>query len=266
MYTELPQLFSPYIVDLGIIKIHWYGAMYVLAFLTAILLIRYRLKHEKRWSFSVTQVYDALLWTIGGLLIGGRLGYVLFYNLEYYLMHPIQIISPFHNGVLVGIAGMSFHGGLIGAIIGTWWFCKKKNLSLSQFADLIIPTIPLGYTFGRIGNFINKELYGRATDSVIGMNFGDGIRRHPSQLYEAFFEGIVLFIILWSIRNKQWAQGKLLGLYIIGYGIARFSIEFFREPDEQLGFIAAWLTMGQLLSLAMIIAGILFILWPLRKN
>ncbi len=261
IYQELPQFISPYIIDLGFLRLHWYGAMYICAFVTVYLLTRYRI-HKEALPISQQTNADVLLYMIIGLLVGGRLGYVLFYDLSYYLAQPLAIISPFHNGMLVGIAGMSFHGGLVGVVSALWYVCKKRNISFWQIVSLYIPAIPLGYMFGRIGNFINNELYGRETTSIFGMNFGDGILRHPSQLYEAFFEGIILFILLWTIRNKAWAKGWLLSFYLIGYGLARFCIEFVREPDPQLGFIFSFFTMGQVLSLAMILAGLLLLRFP----
>lgn len=248
-------MISPYILDLGFFRLHWYGAMYILAFATVLLLVLYRLQKES-WKITKEQVYDLLTWGILGVLLGGRLGYVLFYNFSYYLSHPAEIIWPFQDGSLVGLAGMSYHGGLIGAVLFMWWKSKKLKINFKEVIRLFIPAVPLGYTFGRIGNFVNNELFGRVTEFPLAMNFGDGLLRHPSQLYEAFFEGIILFIFLWLVRKKEWAQNRLLGLYIIGYALARFFIEYTREPDSHLGFIIGSLTMGQLLSIAMIAIGI----------
>ncbi len=256
-YQELPLHISPYIFDAGFFRLHWYGAMYILAFATTILLVLYRLKKES-WEFSKETVYDATIWAITGLLVGGRLGYVLFYNFSYYISHPLQILWPFADGKLVGIAGMSYHGGLIGAIVAGLWFAKKRKLSIKKLIDLFIPAIPLGYFFGRIGNFINGELYGRVTTHPLAMNFGDGLLRHPSQLYEACFEGLILFALLWTIKSKTWAKGRLLGIYMLGYATARFLLEYTREPDAHLGFILGPLTMGQLLSIGMFLIGIVF--------
>ncbi len=195
-------------------------------------------------------------------MIGGRLGYVIFYNLKYYIAHPIEIILPFSltNGFhFTGIAGMSYHGGLIGVLLATIIFCYRNKINLWRFADLLVPAVPLGYTFGRLGNFINGELYGRVTTMPWGMYFPlDSTRqlRHPSQLYEAFFEGLFLFFVLWSMRKKKLFEGFLLSLYLIGYGLVRFLIEFVREPDPQLGVIVGSLTMGQILCLSMILGGI----------
>jgi phosphatidylglycerol---prolipoprotein diacylglyceryl transferase len=234
--------------------------MYLVAFLVGYLLIIYRVKSEKL-SCSGDLLQDFLFWVIFGVIIGGRLGYVLFYDFRYYLEHPLEIILPFQfdGGIrFVGISGMSYHGGVIAIIIFGAFFCYKKGIDFWSMGDLFCSVAPLGYTFGRIGNFINGELYGRPTDVPWGMFFPldyENMLRHPSQLYEAFFEGVVLFVILWSLRKKFSFTGAILALYITGYGIFRFFIEFFREPDAHLGYILGPLSMGQLLCLAMIIAG-----------
>ncbi|UCD33192.1 MAG: prolipoprotein diacylglyceryl transferase, partial [Desulfobacterales bacterium] len=197
-----------------------------------------------------------------GLIIGARLGYVLFYNPSYYILHPLEIFLPFTftNGVtFTGISGMSFHGGLLGVIISAVVFAKMNRLSFWEMADLFVPAIPLGYTFGRIGNFINGELYGRVTTSLIGMYFPQApgtATRHPSQLYEAFFEGIFLFAVLWPMRKMPLPNGTMLGFYLIGYGTVRFFIEYFRQPDVHLGFVWLSFSMGQILCASMIISGI----------
>lgn len=242
--------------------------MYVLAFSTIFGLIYYRNKKEE-FNYKTETLLDLLIWAILGVVIGGRLGYVLFYNPIYYLTHPLEIFLPisFNDGIeLTGIKGMSYHGGLIGVIISSWIFCKKQSIDFWKLADFVVPTIPIGYMFGRLGNFINGELFGRVTDVAWGMYFkaDPNHLRHPSQLYEAFFEGIVLFIILWSIRKKDKFSGFLLSVYIIGYGAIRFVIEFFRMPDPQLGTLLSFLTMGQILSIFMILGGIT--IYYYRKN
>jgi phosphatidylglycerol:prolipoprotein diacylglycerol transferase len=197
-----------------------------------------------------------------GLIIGARLGYVVFYNFSYYLEHPLEIILPFSfsNGItFTGISGMSYHGGLIGAIVAGWLYVRRAGLNWWDGVDLYAPVVPLGYTFGRLGNFINGELYGRVTTSSVGMYFPlDPGRqlRHPSQLYEAFFEGIFLFAVLWSIRRIKAPRGAMLAFYLIGYGVIRFCIEYFRQPDDHLGFVFLSFSMGQILCAAMIAAGI----------
>ena len=224
---------------------------------------------EKRFEFTTDQIKDASTYLILGLIVGARLGYVLFYNFSYYIKHPLEIIIPFSfsNGItFTGISGMSYHGGLIGAIFAAWVYVYKAKLDWWSGVDLFVPVVPLGYTFGRLGNFINGELFGRVTTSPIGMYFPmapAGELRHPSQLYEAFFEGIFLFVILWSIRKIKIPNGAMLALYLIGYGTVRFFIEYFREPDAHLGFVLLSFSMGQILCLLMIAAGSLlyYYLW-----
>jgi phosphatidylglycerol:prolipoprotein diacylglycerol transferase len=235
--------------------------MYLVAFGITYLLVTYRIKNEG-YPYSKDIIQDYFVWAILGLLIGARLGYVLFYNPGYYLEHPLEVIFPFNpaNGFrYIGISGMSYHGGAIGVFVATLMFCHKHRINFWNFGDLFCAAIPLGYTFGRIGNFINGELYGRITSVPWGMYFPlDSYHQlhHPSQLYEACFEGIFLFVILWSIRKKKYFDGFLSSLYLISYGIVRFFIEFFREPDPQLGFVLGILTMGQILCLLMIVFGI----------
>jgi phosphatidylglycerol:prolipoprotein diacylglycerol transferase len=198
--------------------------------------------------------------------LGARLGYVFFYNFPYYISHPLEIFLPFdtNNGWrFTGITGMSFHGGFIGTFIAHVLFIRKNDLNFWDTSDILMPCVPLGYTFGRLGNFINGELYGRSTDVVFGMYFpnaGNGLR-HPSQLYEAVFEGIFLFLVMWFIfRKRIKTKGAMIGIYMIGYGLVRFLIEFVRQPDEHLGFIIFSFSMGQILCAAMILIGMGFYL------
>ena len=261
-WQNLPANIDPVIFQIGSFKLQYYGLMYIVAFAITYVLVRYRVAREERFNVSVQQINDLITYAILGLIIGARLGYVLFYNLPYYLKNPLEIILPFDfsNGMaFTGISGMSYHGGLIGALLIPWLYTRKNNLQFRDVTDLFLPAVPLGYTFGRLGNFINGELYGRITEAPIGMYFPmapERALRHPSQLYEAFFEGIILFIILWSLRKIKMPSGAMLALYIIGYGLVRFIIEFFREPDAHLGYIFLTLSMGQLLCMAMIAAGI----------
>ncbi|GAB6907530.1 Prolipoprotein diacylglyceryl transferase [Desulfosarcina cetonica] len=260
-WQHLPEHMDPVIFQIGSFRLQYYGLMYIVAFAFTYGLAAYRLKHEDRFSIDIEQLQGLITALILGLIIGARIGYVIFYNFSYYLQHPLEIILPFQfsGGFhFTGISGMSYHGGLIGVVIAALIFVRKNKLSFLDMADLIVPCIPLGYTFGRLGNFINGELYGRVTTHAIGMFFplapGPG-RRHPSQLYEAFFEGIVLFIILWSIKGRVKTRGAMLALYLMGYGIARFFIEYARQPDAQLGFVFLSFSMGQMLCMAMVLAG-----------
>ncbi|MEN8244522.1 MAG: prolipoprotein diacylglyceryl transferase [Thermodesulfobacteriota bacterium] len=271
-WQNLPGSISPVLFELGPLKLRYYGLMYVVAFAIVYALVLFRIKKEDSFSISKAQVDDLSTAMILGLIIGARLGYVVFYNFSYYLGHPLEIIFPFEfsNGLrFVGIAGMSYHGGLIGVVIGALFYCRKNRISFYQASDLFIPAIPLGYTFGRLGNFINGELYGRITTRSIGMHFphapGSALR-HPTQLYEAFFEGIFLFCILWLARKKIKPAGASIGVYLMGYGSVRFFIEFFREPDEHIGLVALSLTMGQLLCLTMIACGLVMLFLRVRAK
>jgi phosphatidylglycerol:prolipoprotein diacylglycerol transferase len=272
-WAYIPYYIDPVLFSLGPVQIRWYGLMYLLAVLVSCGFIFYRIgetmalygarrgarvqKHE----FSKELIENYLFWAILGIIIGARLGYVLFYDLKYFLANPLAILSPFDfsNGFrYTGISGMSYHGGLIGIIASSVLFCKKHKVKFFYLADFITPAVPLGYTFGRIGNFLNGELYGRSTDAAWGMFFPlDTFHelRHPSQLYEGFFEGVFIFVILWSIRKKKLSDGFLFLLYLILYGSVRFFLEFFREPDPQMGFVLGPFSIGQILCLIMILAG-----------
>ncbi|MGD9172778.1 MAG: prolipoprotein diacylglyceryl transferase [Desulfobacterales bacterium] len=261
-WQHLPQNISPVIFEIGWFKVQYYGLSYIAAFAVTYFLVLYRIKHEDRFAFTKDQVNDITTYAILGLIIGARLGYVLFYNLAYYLRHPLEVFLPFSfsNGfAFTGISGMSYHGGLIGALLAVTWYIRKNKLEFWDVMDLYFTVVPLGYTFGRLGNFMNGELFGRATTAPIGMYFPqapDTALRHPSQLYEAFFEGVFLFFILWGIRKLQKPKGALLAFYVIGYGTVRFFIEFFRQPDAHIGFIFLSFSMGQILCALMIAGGI----------
>jgi phosphatidylglycerol:prolipoprotein diacylglycerol transferase len=259
-YAHIPEHLNAVIFSIGPVEIHWYGLMYVAAFLVTYLLALYRIRTE-RLSYTKETIADFMLWAISGVLIGGRLGYVLFYDFRYFLFNPLNIILPFSlsDGFhYTGIYGMSYHGGMLGALFACFLFCRMHKINFWQFVDFFIPIIPLGYTFGRLGNFINGELYGRVTTVPWGMYFPlDPMHqlRHPSQIYEALFEGMFLFVFLWNIRKKSMPSGCLFSLYLISYGLIRFFLEFFREPDQQLGFILGPFTMGQVLCFMMILLG-----------
>ncbi len=257
---------DPVIVSLGPLKIRWYGLMYVLGFLATWFLVRYQAR-QHRWEALLTRLDNLNMWLIIGVILGGRLGYVFFYNPGYYLKHPLDIVATWQGG-------MSFHGGCLGVILAGILFCRRYGLDFWKTADLYVVTVPIGLGLGRLGNFINGELFGRVTDVPWAMIFPGGgeAPRHPSQLYELFLEGVVLFLILWSCRNmpwkpggrKSWPHGSLLALFLVCYGAFRIFVELYREPDPQVGTLAFSLTMGQVLSLAMILAGIL--LWFLRSS
>jgi len=264
-WNHIPGHISPVAFRIGSIQVHYYGLMYLLSFLIVYLLVLYRVKNDDI-RFKKETIDNYFYWVIIALLIGGRIGYVLFYNLAYYIKHPLEVISPFdiNNGLrYVGIYGMSYHGALMGIIAASLIFCRKYKLNFWLLADLFVPAVPLGYAFGRLGNFINGELYGRVTTVPWGMYFpldSSHQLRHPSQLYEALFEGIFLFIILWNLRKKIRIPGGLFSLYLIGYGVIRFFLEFFRQPDQQLGFVVGYLTMGQILCLIMTVGGLILLI------
>ena len=267
-YQDLPLYISPIAFSIGWFSVHWYSLMWIIAFVVVYLFLAYRLK-KGEGKYDIEFIQNVVSNSLIGALIGGRIGYVLFYDLNYYVAHPLQIISPY-DPVLhewVGIYGMSYHGGLIGVAIAFIITARKNNQDLFRLTDFIVPVIPIGYMFGRIGNFMNGELFGRVTNSFWGMHFdSDVFLRHPSQLYEGFFEGIVLFAFLWSLRNAHLKKGVLTALYVIGYACARFGVEYFREPDAHLGFIFGQWTMGQVLSFCMLIGGFGMILWLYRKE
>ncbi len=261
-----PEIFSfgPYLVDhwsIGPFAVRWYALAYIAGLIIG---WRYCLALAKRPPKVARpqDVDDFLVWATLGVVLGGRTGYVLFYNLPYYLQHPIEIFFLWRGG-------MSFHGGALGVFIAIVLFCRQREIRLLAFADIIIAAVPIGLFFGRIANFINGELWGRPTDVPWAMIFpGDGehVPRHPSQLYEACLEGIVLFIVLWVLQRSGARQkpGRLSGVFLIGYGLARIIVEFFRQPDPQLGYLLGnanlGLTMGQLLSLPLVIAGLWLVL------
>ena len=250
---------NPILVELGPIRVSWYGLMYVFGFLASYLLVRYQMK-RKDFGVSKLDVENLYFYLILGLIIGARLGYVLFYDLKMYLKDPFEIFAIWHGG-------MSFHGGLIGVLIVAILFCWKNKKPFWKIVDLFIVTAPIGLGLGRIGNFINGELYGRVTQVPWGMVFPKGgpVLRHPSQLYESGLEGGVLFLILWFLKGKKLPDGGLFALFLSIYGIFRFFVELFREPDPQLGFILGPFTMGQTLSAFMIIAGIVLLAYFGRK-
>jgi phosphatidylglycerol:prolipoprotein diacylglycerol transferase len=260
-WQHLPEKMNPVLYEIGGFRLHYYGLMYLVAFAVVYMMATYRIKRENRFRISADEIQNLMILMMIGVIFGGRIGYVIFYNPGYYLKHPLEIFLPFNfsNGLtFTGISGMSFHGGLIGVLVSIWYFTRKAGFNFWDIVDLFAPVVPLGYTFGRIGNFINGELYGRVTSAPIGMYFpqapGPNLR-HPSQLYEAFFEGIILFIVLWNLRKFHNPKGAMLSFYLIGYGLVRFFIEYYRQPDPQLGFVFMSFSMGQLLCSGMILFG-----------
>ena len=250
---------------IGGFKVHWYSLMYVIALLLALFIGKYFVKKDKI-AISNTMLDTYFFWVEIGVILGARIGYILIYDTHtaYYLRYPWQIFNPFDmNGNFVGIRGMSYHGAVLGFLIATLLFCKFYKQNVWRYLDLVALSVPLAYTFGRVGNFLNQELFGRETTAPWGI-YVDGLLRHPSQLYEAFLEGIVVFFIVFIARKFKHFEGELIIAYLSSYAVARFVCEFFREPDFQLGFVALNFSMGQILSLAMF--GISLILFIYLKN
>ncbi|MEE9331610.1 MAG: prolipoprotein diacylglyceryl transferase [Methylophilaceae bacterium] len=249
-----PQ-FDPVAIQIGSFGIHWYGLMYLTGFLGFLLLGKYQIKHKPWFSWKDAMLDDALFFGALGVILGGRLGYVLFYQPGYFIQHPLEILAVWQGG-------MSFHGGFLGVLAAMLYFNKKYPQPWLKTMDFIAPLVPIGLGAGRMGNFINGELWGRVTDSGFGMIFPqvDKLPRHASQLYEFALEGVVLFIILWWFSNKKRPIGAISALFLIGYGGFRFIVEYTRQPDDYLGLLQLGLTMGQWLSLPMVLIGI----WMLR--
>jgi len=241
---------DPEIVRVGPFAIRWYGIMYLLGFASSYFLVNYQIE-KKKLVFAKDFVSSLYSYLIIGLLLGARLGYVLFYDLSDYVRHPLEVFAVWHGG-------MSFHGGLVGSLLAGVLFCKKFNASFWQVSDLVAVTAPIGLGLGRLANFINGELYGRVSNVPWAMVFPSGgpLPRHPSQIYELSLEGILLFIVLWFLKDRGFRPGVITALFLVIYGFFRSFVEFFREPDVQLGFILGPFTMGQLLSATMICAGI----------
>jgi phosphatidylglycerol:prolipoprotein diacylglycerol transferase len=300
--VNFPSWLKPEIIPN--LPFRWYSVMYIVAFAIAYILFRKQVK-ERNFPMIDDDIMNLFFWAILGLILGARIFYMFVYaDALTYLLKPWLIFWPFQNGQFTGLAGMSYHGGVIGCLLGIVIYSMRKKFDVREIGDMIATAIPLGYTFGRLGNFINGELYGRVTASSLGMIFPQArpfparlewvreiaeqvgipisnpnaminLPRHPSQLYEALFEGIVLFCILWLLRKHKPVKGFMMGMYLIGYGVFRFIIEYFREPDAELGyrielapsnippalFSSVWnFSTGQILCFLMISAGIIWII------
>ncbi len=251
---------DPVAISLGPVKVHWYGIMYLVGFGLAWWLGRRRANRPGS-GWTEQQLSDLIFFGALGVVLGGRIGYMLFYNLSGFLADPVSIFKVWQGG-------MSFHGGVLGVIIAMSLFGRKFGKSFFEVADFVAPLFPLGYAAGRMGNFINGELWGRVTEVPWGMVFphAGSLPRHPSQLYQAFLEGIVVFIILWAFSGKSRPRMAVSAMFLLLYGAFRFIDEFFRQPDAQLGFVALdWMTMGQILSIPMTVAGGIMLWWAYRK-
>lgn len=255
-----PQ-FDPVALHLGSFGIHWYGLMYLLGFVCFILLGRKRLRTLNRTDWDDKFLDDLLFYGVLGVVLGGRLGEVLFYNPGYYFSHPLKIFAVWEGG-------MSFHGGFLGVLVAMALFARNRKIQWLALMDFIAPLVPPGLAFGRLGNFINGELWGRPTDVPWGMVFPnvDALPRHPSQLYEFALEGVALFVLLWWYSRNPRPLGATSGLFLIGYGGFRFLGEFTRNPDEGIfGLMTFGISMGQWLSLPMVLAGIALMVWAYRR-
>ena len=257
-----PQI-DPVAIALGPLKIHWYGLMYLIGIGGAWWLASRRLQAFDA-SWSKDRLSDLVFWVAMGVIVGGRLGYVMFYDPDNsYLHDPLRVLQIWDGG-------MAFHGGLVGVLLCTWWFARKTGTGFMRLMDFIAPLVPIGLGAGRIGNFINAELWGKVTDVPWAMIFPTDpqqLPRHPSQLYQFALEGVALFIILWLFTRKPRPTGSVMGLFGLCYGLFRFIVEFVRVPDTQIGYLAfRWLTMGQVLCIPMILLGAGMMAWAYRRE
>ena len=248
---------DPIIFSIGPLSLRWYGMMYLIGFVAAFWLASKRLA---RTTWTKDELSDMLFYGFVGVIAGGRVGYVLFYQFDLFLSEPLYLFK-------IWTGGMSFHGGLLGVIAALFWFARRQKSHLLEVGDFVAPLVPVGLGAGRIGNFINSELWGRTTDVPWGIVFPNGgpLPRHPSQLYEFFLEGVVLFVLLWWFSSKQRPLGAVSGLFLSGYGAFRFVVEYFREPDAHLGLYGGLISQGQILSLPMFIIGAIIIIRAYKK-
>jgi phosphatidylglycerol:prolipoprotein diacylglycerol transferase len=255
-----PQ-FDPVAISFGPLAVRWYGLMYLVGFVLFMVLGRYRARHNVLTGWLPRDVDDLLFYGVLGVILGGRLGYVLFYKPAYYLANPLEILAVWQGG-------MAFHGGFLGVLVAVWFYARRTRRNFLDVTDFVAPLIPLGLAAGRLGNFINAELVGRVTDVPWAMIFPsvDNLPRHPSQLYQFALEGVLLFALLWWYGSRTRPRGAISGLFLLGYGVLRFAAEFFRQPDEFLGLLGLGLSMGQWLSVPMILGGAALLAWAHRRR
>lgn len=254
--------FDPIAFHLGVVAVRWYGLMYLIGFALGLILGRSRIRSNQNSSMSIREFDDLLFYIVLGVIIGGRLGYSIIYDLGNVIRSPLSVFYVWEGG-------MSFHGGLIGVCIAILVYARVKQKNWLVLGDFVAPLVPLGLAAGRVGNFINGELWGRPTDvpwAIVFPQSGSFVGRHPSQLYEFFFEGLVLFMILWVFSKRQRPVGVISGLFLACYGFFRFSIEFMREPDQHLGLLSFGLSMGQWLCVPMIFIGLVLVTRAIRRN
>jgi phosphatidylglycerol:prolipoprotein diacylglycerol transferase len=259
-FLQFPVI-DPVIFSIGPVSLRWYGTMYLIGFLAAMFMAN-KAADRSNGLWTRDQVSDLLFYGFLGVILGGRIGYVLFYQFEYFLTDPLYLLEIWQGG-------MSFHGGLLGVILAVFIFARKTNKSFLIVGDFVTPLVPIGLGMGRLGNFINSELWGRQTDVQWAMVFPTDplqVPRHPSQLYEFFLEGVVLFIILYVISRKPRSLGLASGTFLIGYGVFRSFLEFFREPDAHLGLYFSFISKGQILSIPMILIGLFIIYWGYNQQ
>jgi len=266
-WNHIYDTFDPVAFHIFSFPVHWYGIMYVLALVSALYIGKYFIKRDKL-DFKSTEIDNYFIYVEIGVILGARLGYILFYDTQtlYYLSHPWQIFNPFQNGEFVGIRGMSYHGAVIGFLLSTYIYSKKHKIAFGKIMDLVALSIPLAFVFGRIGNFLNQELIGRETDVSWGI-LVEGVLRHPSQLYEAVLEGFGVFVVVYLYRKYQRFSGELILVYAVSYGIFRAIAEIYRAPDVQIGYVCCnAITQGQVMSLAMSLVGVLAWVYYNNKN
>lgn len=266
-WQHIPGTIDPTVFSLGSFSLRWYAVLFLLGWAAAVAFLSWRIR-RREFLLGREALWDVAIGILAGSMIGGRLGYALFYDPSLFAA-PLSLVTPIGaSGEWVGIRGMSFHGALVGAVLGLFCIAKVRKIDFWTLADFLVPAIPIALFFGRMGNFLNGELFGRETERPWGMHFsGHPFLRHPSQLYEAFFEGVVLFLLFAHLRRKSLPKGVLSALFLGMYGLSRFFLEFWREPDVGIALVFGWMTPGQALSACMVFISSAIFLWIfLRKN